>query len=109
MVDISSTKPPQQTSTFSLAAIAPQTRLFLRYETMPLAVYRELQSHLRQVMSIEVELVTAGAIPFDYAASQIAGLWLEFNENVTAADRDRVRSILDYYSLRFGAWSAIDE
>lgn len=72
---------------------------------MPLAVYRELVAHLRQIDSVQTGLLPAEATPFEYGASQIGGLWLRYDENVTQADRDRVRSILDYYTQRFGHWS----
>ncbi|TAF54104.1 MAG: hypothetical protein EAZ61_06225 [Oscillatoriales cyanobacterium] len=72
---------------------------------MPLAVYRELVAHLRQVDSVQTGLLPAEATPFEYGASQIGGLWLGYDENVTQADRDRVRSILGYYTQRFGEYS----
>jgi hypothetical protein len=72
---------------------------------MPLAVYRELVAHLRQIDSVQTGLLPAEATPFEYGASQIGGLWLRYDGNVTQADRDRVKSILDYYTHRFGSWS----
>ena len=78
---------------------------YLRYESMPLAIYRELVAHLRQVDSVQTGLVPPEATPFDYRASQIGGLWLRYDDNVTQADRDRTRSILNYYTQRFGDWS----
>lgn len=72
---------------------------------MPLAVYRELVAHLRQIDSVQTGLLPAEAAPFEYGASQIGGLWLRYDDNVTQADRDQVRSILQYYTQRFGDWS----
>ena len=69
---------------------------------MPLAVYRELEAHLRQVDSVHTGLIPAEATPFDYSASQIGGFWLRYDDTATQTDRDRVRSILDYYTQRFG-------
>jgi len=73
---------------------------------MPLAIYRELAAHLRQVDSVQMGLISAEALSFDYQASQIGGFWLRYTDAVTQADRDRVRAILDYYTQRFGSWSA---
>ena len=79
---------------------------YLRYDSMPLAIYRELVAHLRQVDSVQTGLMPAESLAFDYQASQIGGLWLRYDDSVTQNDRDRVRAILDYYTQRFGSWSA---
>jgi len=84
------------------------TRDHLRYESMPLAIYRELVAHLRQVDVVEAGLLPPEPAPFDYRTSQIGGLWLRHGENATQADRDRVRQILDYYTQQFGRYATYE-
>ncbi|NJL01493.1 MAG: hypothetical protein HC838_15895 [Spirulinaceae cyanobacterium RM2_2_10] len=67
---------------------------------LPLAVYREVAAHLRQVAGVEVELLTQTSSQFDYLASQIEALQLSY----PTAVRDRLNAILDYYAQRHGAW-----
>ena len=69
---------------------------------MPLAIYRELVAHLRQVDCVETGLLPPEPGAFAYETSQIGGIWLRYGENATQTERDRVREILDHYAQRFG-------
>ena len=72
---------------------------------LPLAVYREVAAHLRQVSGLEVGLLAAkGSLAFDYDRSQIAGLWMEYSQEAQQSDRQRADEILAYYGDRFGPW-----
>lgn len=75
---------------------------------LPLAVYREVQAHLQQV-----EGVTAGLISqpienksagFDYNESQIKSLWLQYDQNLSSKNQQRIKEILDYYAQRYNTW-----
>lgn len=72
---------------------------------LPLAVYREVAAHLRQVSCANAGLFPrARSLQFDYYQSQIGGLWIEFAADAEDSDRQKVDGILAYYSDRFGPW-----
>jgi len=68
---------------------------------LPLAVYREIADHLRQVEGVEVDLIPQASQQFDYNQSQIAGLWLSWTANAGLESRQRVNEILAYYQNRY--------
>ena len=76
----------------------------IRFPGLPLAVYREIAAHLRQVEGVETELLPQQSQQFDYHQSQIGGLLIRYPENATPACRQRVEQILAYYKNRYGAW-----
>ncbi|MDY6940043.1 MAG: hypothetical protein SWY16_20610 [Cyanobacteriota bacterium] len=88
----------------NLATGTSGERQFLRCRTLPLAVYREVAAHLRQVGGVRAGLVPQSSPEFDYALSQIGSLWIEYADDTDAAARDRVDRILTYYGDRYGAW-----
>ncbi|NEP43554.1 MAG: hypothetical protein F6K35_31740 [Okeania sp. SIO2H7] len=72
---------------------------------LPLAVYREVAAHLRQVSGLKVGLLAPeGSLEFDYDRSQVRGLWMEYAEEAEESDRQRAEEILAYYGDRFGPW-----
>jgi hypothetical protein len=82
-----------------------QLRYQLSCQGLPLAVYREVAAHLRQVGKIKVGLFSPSPIePFDYTKSQAGGLWIEYAEDAEDATRQKVDQILAYYRDRFGPW-----
>lgn len=85
----------------------------LRYEieffNLPLAVYREIAAHLRQVEGVETGLHPASHQHFDYNQSQIGSLWIEYTPNATHESRDRVAQILAYYQKCHGAFQEIEK
>jgi hypothetical protein len=70
---------------------------------MPLAVYREVAAHLRQV-GVEVELLPQVADYFDYELSQAGGLRIAGADELDTLSKTRLREILQYYCDRFGEW-----
>ncbi|MFM7427186.1 MAG: hypothetical protein ACKO7W_19665 [Elainella sp.] len=74
------------------------------HPSLPLAVYREVAAHLRQVEGLEVELLPQTSQMFDYSQSQIGGLMLRYHPETTEAARQRVEQVLAYYGERFGPW-----
>jgi hypothetical protein len=72
------------------------------YANLPLAVYRELAAHLRQVDGVEAELLPQASQTFDYQESQVGGVKLSYQPEANTAARQRVQQILDYYSQRYG-------
>ncbi|MEM6613726.1 MAG: hypothetical protein AAF652_16000 [Cyanobacteria bacterium P01_C01_bin.72] len=77
---------------------------------LPLAVYREVAAHLRQVVGVNTTLIMRSLEhdpdeKFDYYQSQVAALEITYSENFAAADEPRVSEILDYYAQRYAPWS----
>lgn len=75
--------------------------------TLPLAVYREMAAHLRQVPGVEVTLLPQRSPDFDYTLSQIGGLQLQVAPDLPATHRSRVQQILAYYSDRYDDWETV--
>jgi hypothetical protein len=79
---------------------------------LPLAVYREVATHLRQVEGVEANLIIRpikhepGA-KFDYYQSQVAALEIHYPEAITAKNQQRVTEILDYYAQRYYPWENV--
>ena len=80
-----------------------ETREKIEFAGLPLAVYREIAAHLRQVEGVEVSLIPQTSQEFDYNQSQINGLWIEYTANSGAQSRQRVQQILTYYRSRYVA------
>ncbi|AKG23678.1 hypothetical protein [Calothrix sp. 336/3] len=73
----------------------------IEFTHLPLAVYREIAAHLRQVEGVEVNLIPQSSPEFDYHQSQIAGLSLNWEDNSCDESRQRVEQILAYYRDRY--------
>ncbi len=67
---------------------------------LPLAVYREVAAHLRQVEGVQVELLPQLSPTFDYTASQTGGLALCYPPSPSDLMRQQVTAILAHYSDR---------
>lgn len=78
-----------------------ETKEKIEFAGLPLAVYREIAAHLRQVEGVEVGLIPQSSQQFDYHQSQIDGLWISWTSNSTSASHQRVRQILAYYQNRY--------
>ena len=82
-----------------------QQRYQFSSQGLPLAVYREVAAHLRQVGKVKVGLFSPPSSElFDYNKSQVGGLWLEYAEDAEDAIRQKVDRILAYYEEIFGNW-----
>lgn len=85
------------------------TRKRLSCPQLPLAVYREVAAHLRQVPGVNTSLIMRSLEPdpqekFDYYQSQVAALEINYGEDVAETDKQRISEILDYYAQRYAAW-----
>lgn len=79
---------------------------------LPLAVYREVVAHLRQVTGVEAGLLPQQSSEFDYRQSQVGGLWIRYTGasntcDVTGTASHQVEQILAYYGDRYGAWETV--
>ena len=85
-----------------------QTQFQLCAPSLPLAVYREVAAHLRQVPGVAgVELLPQTTNQFDYTLSQIGGIQITLADDITPAARCRLDLILAYYGDRFQPWQAL--
>jgi hypothetical protein len=80
----------------------------ISYSQLPLAVYREIAAHLRQLEGITVDLVPQIDGEFDYNQSQIGSLSITYSLDLDADSFSRSRKILDYYAQRFGSYSVLN-
>ncbi|MEW5856631.1 MAG: hypothetical protein AB1861_04540 [Cyanobacteriota bacterium] len=79
-------------------------RYQIRFPGLPLAVYREIAAHLRQVEGVDTGLVPQPGQSFDYNQSQVGGLWIQYAEDADSSSRQQVKQILDYYGQRYRPW-----
>lgn len=85
----------------------------LRCHQLPLAVYREVAAHLRQVEGVDTSLIMRSIEhnpqeKFDYYQSQVATLEINHPEDLAETDKQRVAEILDYYAQRYSSWENIE-
>ncbi len=71
---------------------------------LPLAVYREIAAHLRQVPGVEVELSPQTDTHFDYELSQVGGLQIRRIGALNPTAQHRILHILQYYRKTLGDW-----
>ncbi len=76
------------------------------YPYLPLAVYREVAAHLRQVAGLRVELLPQTDLRFDYSLSQLGGLHLHWDEQTYPQAATQAKAILNYYRQRYPEWMA---
>jgi hypothetical protein len=81
-----------------------QQREQIVYEGLPLAIYREVAAHLRQVEGVNVELIPQTSRQFNYHQSQIGGLSIAYPMNLSDRDRQLIKAILDYYAQIHGSY-----
>ncbi|HIK54399.1 MAG TPA: hypothetical protein IGS37_04455 [Synechococcales cyanobacterium M55_K2018_004] len=92
---------------FTSGSDQPLGRSLLQNPRLPLAVYREVEAHLRQVSGVNAGLLPQTSQTFDYSLSQVGGLWIEYTEAANDHARRRVEQILLYYGDRYGAWEVL--
>ena len=71
---------------------------------LPLAVYREVAAHLRQVSGVTVELKSQQATTFDYFQSQIGAMVIRYPADLPTSAQERITAILNFYGDRYGQW-----
>lgn len=74
------------------------------YPNLPLAIYREIAAHLRQVMGIQTLELPQDNPQFDYTRSQIGGLLISYPSDLGEGDRALVEAILTHYAERYGSY-----
>lgn len=80
---------------------------------LPLAVYREIVAHLRQVEGVDAKLITRSiqhdpTEKFDYAQSQVLALQILPQADLPADAQQRVNQILEYYAQVYTPWETVN-
>ena len=78
------------------------TKFSITYPNLPLAIYRELAAHLRQVQGVAAEVLPQTSQQFDYNQSQAGGLLLEYDPSIDGRERAQAEAILSYYAEIYG-------
>jgi len=78
-----------------------ETKEKIEFVGLPLAIYREIVAHLRQVEGVKVGLIPQSSQQFNYNQSQVGGLWISWAANSSSESRQRVQQILAYYQNRY--------
>ncbi|MEB3212501.1 MAG: hypothetical protein VKL39_14170 [Leptolyngbyaceae bacterium] len=119
MPDVSSTKqdstganresaseqqPPSDSQVTSSTAAADYR---IRCPRLPLAVYREIAAHLRQIDGVNAGLLPQSSQTFDYLTSQVGGLWISYQYSPHQLAQQQVERVLAYYGDRFGSWEVV--
>jgi hypothetical protein len=84
-----------------------EQRYQIQCNGLPLAVYREIAAHLRQVSGVEAGLLPQTSQQFDYLQSQVGGLWIQYTATAEQTSHLRVEQILAYYGDRYGNWEVV--
>lgn len=91
------------------SAVPPQVEYRLHSPRLPLAVYREVAAHLRQIDGVSTGLLPQTAKEFDYLQSQVGGLWIRYNADAVDRCQPQVEAILTYYGDRYGQWETLSK
>ncbi|WP_103667250.1 hypothetical protein [Pseudanabaena sp. BC1403] len=67
-----------------------------------LAMYRELASHIEQIVDVSSELFWQESTEFSYLGSQIGGMWLVYPQSLTTQSQILIKDILNHY----GDWTS---
>ncbi|WP_107671331.1 hypothetical protein [Cyanothece sp. BG0011] len=70
----------------------------ITYPNLPLAIYRELAAHLRQIEGVTIKLIPQQSQQFNYDQSQIDHLEMGYPTTLSPTEKQRVEEILDYYA-----------
>jgi hypothetical protein len=76
----------------------------LYWPKLPLAVYREIAAHLRQISGVEVELLPQTDARFEYELSQVGGLHIRNISTLSSEAQHQTLQILQYYRKIQGDW-----
>lgn len=71
---------------------------------LPLAVYREVVAHLRQIKGVDAGLIDQNSPDFDYLQSQVGGLWIECEININTQHKQQLEQIIAYYAQKYAPW-----
>jgi len=87
----------------------PEEQYWITFPTLPLAIYRELIAHLRQVPGVDAEILPQASQEFNYMRSQAGGLRYSLVASTDTDAHQRVMQILGYYGDRFGPYHPLPQ
>ena len=74
---------------------------------LPLAVYREIESHLRQIKGVKVSLIPQTSVNFDYLQSQVGGIFIEYETDISPDEEQKINQIIAYYDNKYSPFVAM--
>ena len=80
-------------------------KLTITNHQLPLAIYREVAAHLRQVNGITISYLDQVDRDFSYLDSQVGGLEILGADQLSTSDQLRLEQVLNYYADRYSAWN----
>lgn len=92
----------------SNTTIEPTTKsITVTIDRLPLAVYREMAAHLRQVEGVKTDLLPQTTTNFDYLQSQVGGLKINYPSDSSISQQpftieSKVQSIIRHYENKYG-------
>lgn len=87
----------------------PQVEYRFHSPYLPLAVYREVAAHLRQIDGVSTGLLPQTAKTFDYLQSQVGGVWIRYSADAAEICQPQIEAILTYYGDRYGKWETLSK
>ncbi|MGD1908873.1 MAG: hypothetical protein ACFB0C_23205 [Leptolyngbyaceae cyanobacterium] len=75
--------------------------------SLPLAVYREVAAHLRQIDGVDTGLLPQTSKEFDYLQSQVGGLWIRYASDAADSCQPQIEAVLAYYGDLYGQWETL--
>lgn len=84
-----------------------QVEYRLHSPRLPLAVYREVAAHLRQINGVTTGLMPQTSSTFDYLQSQVGGVWIRYRADAADVCQPQIEAILTYYGNRYGNWETL--
>ncbi|MEO0836940.1 MAG: hypothetical protein AAFY16_13410 [Cyanobacteria bacterium J06642_3] len=89
--------------------LSPNKPQQLTCPRLPIAVYREVAAHLRQVQGVNASVILRSVehdptAKFDYYQSQASALQIDCDSDLTEQEQQQVNNILDYYAQVYTPW-----
>lgn len=103
------TQPTSQNATQTGNAATQQVEYRFHSPRLPLAVYREVAAHLRQIDGVNTGLLPQTSKEFDYLQSQVGGVWIRYDADQVERCQPQVEAILTYYGDRYGQWETLSK
>ena len=90
-------------------SVPQQVEYRLHSPHLPLAVYREVAAHLRQIEGVTTGLLPQTSKTFDYLQSQVGGIWIRYSADAAEVCEVQIETILTYYGDRYGNWETLNK
>lgn len=87
-----------------LPSAVPQAIEQIIYPDLPLAIYREIATHLMQVNGTQTHLIPQDSPTFKYTQSQIKALVVQYPSKF----KRQIETILNFYASRYGAYQRLE-